>query len=164
MDPRKPRNFGASLWHLDFHFASAGLGRQRPGLFAKNGLNVEPVQIRGGAVSTMAIMSGQAVLSGVGAGSVVAARVEGGDIVLLACPADLEPVYLIARPEIKSRIRSQGQSGRHHPAQLVDPFLSAQRRRMVGMDSDKEMTLLQLGGSAGDQQRAGRRQESPQPR
>jgi ABC-type nitrate/sulfonate/bicarbonate transport system substrate-binding protein len=51
------------------------------GLFAKNGLNIEPVQIRGGAVSTMAIMSGQAVLSGVGAGSVVAARVEGGDIV-----------------------------------------------------------------------------------
>ena len=76
------------------------------GLFAKNGLNIEPVQIRGGAVSTMAIMSGQAVLSGVGAGSVVAARVEGGDIVLLACPADLEPVYLIARPEIKSASRS----------------------------------------------------------
>jgi ABC-type nitrate/sulfonate/bicarbonate transport system substrate-binding protein len=72
------------------------------GLFAKNGLNVEPVQIRGGAVSTMAIMSGQTVLSGVGAGSVVAARVEGGDIVLLACPTDLEPVFLIARPEIKS--------------------------------------------------------------
>jgi len=37
------------------------------GLFAKNGLNIEPVQIRGGAVSTMAIMSGQTVLSGVGA-------------------------------------------------------------------------------------------------
>ena len=41
------------------------------GLFAKNGLNVEPVQIRGGAVSTMAIMSGQSVLASVGAGSVV---------------------------------------------------------------------------------------------
>jgi ABC-type nitrate/sulfonate/bicarbonate transport system substrate-binding protein len=38
------------------------------GLFGKNGLNVEPVQIRGGALSTMTIMSGQAVLSGVGAG------------------------------------------------------------------------------------------------
>ena len=78
------------------------------GLFAKNGLNIEPVQIRGGAVSTMAIMSGQSVLSGVGAGSVVAARVEGGDIVLLACPADLEPVYLIARPEIKSPAELKG--------------------------------------------------------
>src|SRR6185436_15934205 len=80
------------------------------GLFAKNGLNVEPVQIRGGALSTMTIMSGQAVLSGVGAGSVVAARVEGGDIVLLACPADLEPVYLIARPEIKSPAELKGKA------------------------------------------------------
>src|SRR3989304_4223191 len=57
------------------------------GLFAKNGLNIEPVQIRGGALSTMAIMSGQAVLSGVGAGSGIAARVEGGGMGLLACPA-----------------------------------------------------------------------------
>ena len=80
------------------------------GLFAKNGLNIEPVQIRGGALSTMTIMSGQAVLSGVGAGSVVAARVEGGDIVLLACPADLEPVYLIARPEIKSPSELKGKA------------------------------------------------------
>jgi ABC-type nitrate/sulfonate/bicarbonate transport system substrate-binding protein len=39
------------------------------GLFARHGLNVEPVQIRGGALSTMAIMSGQVVLSGVGAES-----------------------------------------------------------------------------------------------
>ena len=80
------------------------------GLFAKNGLNVEPVQIRGGAVSTMAIMSGQSVLSGVGAGSVIAARVEGADIVLLACPTDLEPVYLIARPEIKSPSELKGKA------------------------------------------------------
>src|SRR5205809_7486888 len=68
------------------------------GLFAKNGLNVEPVQIRGGALITMAIMSGQLQFSGAGAESVVAARVEGGDVVLLACPVDSDPVYLIARP------------------------------------------------------------------
>ncbi|HWH77861.1 MAG TPA: ABC transporter substrate-binding protein, partial [Candidatus Binatus sp.] len=80
------------------------------GLFAKNGLDIEPVQIRGGQLSTMTIMSGQAVLSGVGAGSVVAARVEGGDILLLACPADLEPVYLIARPEIKSAADLKGKA------------------------------------------------------
>ena len=73
------------------------------GLFAKFGLNVEPVQIRGGALITMGIMSGQLQFSGAGAESAVAARVEGGDIVLLACPVDSDPVYLIARPEIKSR-------------------------------------------------------------
>jgi hypothetical protein len=58
------------------------------GLFAKNGLNVEPVQIRGGALITMGIMSGQLQFSGAGAESVVSARIEGGDVVLLACPVD----------------------------------------------------------------------------
>jgi NitT/TauT family transport system substrate-binding protein len=118
------------------------------GLFAKNGLNIEPVQIRGGAVSTMAIMSGQAVLSGVGAGSVVAARVEGGDIVLLACPADLEPVYLIARPEIKSPAELKGKAAGVTRLNSSIHFYLRSATRMVGIDSDKEMTLLQLGGSA----------------
>ena len=118
------------------------------GLFAKNGLNVEPVQIRGGALSTMTIMSGQAVLSGVGAGSVVAARVEGGDIVLLACPADLEPVYLIARPEIKSPSELRGKAAGVTRLNSSIHFYLRSALRMVGIDSDKEMTLLQLGGSA----------------
>jgi len=118
------------------------------GLFARNGLNIEPVQIRGGAVSTMAIMSGQSVLSGVGAGSVVAARVEGGDIVLLACPADLEPVYLIARPEIKSPAELKGKAAGVTRLNSSIHFYLRSATRMIGVDSDKEMTLLQLGGSA----------------
>ncbi len=117
------------------------------GLFAKNGLNVEPVQIRGGAVSTMAIMSGQTVLSGVGAGSVVAARVEGADIVLLACPTDLEPVSLIARPEIKSPPDLKGKAAGITRLNSSIHFYLRSATRMLGVDSDKEMTLLQLGGS-----------------
>ena len=117
------------------------------GLFAKNGLNIEPVQIRGGAVSTMAIMSGQAVLSGVGAGSVIAARVEGADIVLLACPADLEPVYLIVRPEIKAAPELKGKAAGITRLNSSIHFYLRSALRMVGVDSDKEMTLLQLGGS-----------------
>jgi len=118
------------------------------GLFAKNGLNIEPIQIRGGALSTMTIMSGQAVLSGVGAGSVVAARVEGGDILLLACPADLEPVYLIARPEIKSPMELKGKAAGVTRLNSSIHFYLRSATRMVGLDSDKDMTLLQLGGSA----------------
>jgi NitT/TauT family transport system substrate-binding protein len=117
------------------------------GLFAKNGLNIEPVQIRGGAVSTMAIMSGQAVLSGIGAGSVIAARVEGADIVLLACPADLEPVYLIARPEVKFPSELKGKAAGITRLNSSIHFYLRSALRMVGVDSDKEMTLLQLGGS-----------------
>ena len=68
------------------------------GFFSRSSLNVEPVQIRGGSLITMGIMSGQLQFSGAGAESVVAARIEGGDVVLLACPVNSDPVYLIARP------------------------------------------------------------------
>jgi NitT/TauT family transport system substrate-binding protein len=118
------------------------------GYFAKNGLNVEPVQIRGGALITMAIMSGQLQFSGVGAGSVVAARIEGGDLVLLACPADLEPVYLITRPEIKSPAELKGKASAVTRLGSSTHFYLRAALRRVGIDADKDMTLLQLGGSA----------------
>ena len=61
------------------------------GLFEKAGLNVEPVQIRGGSLITLAIITGNLPFSGAGAESVVAARASGGDVILLACPVDADP-------------------------------------------------------------------------
>lgn len=114
------------------------------GLFAKNGLNVEPVQIRGGALITMGIMSGQLQFSGAGAESVVAARVEGGDVVLLACPADLEPVYLITRPEIKSPAELRGKASAVTRLGSSTHFYLRAALKYAGL-SDKELTILQLG-------------------
>src|SRR5690242_12851790 len=68
------------------------------GLFKKYGFDVEVIHIRGGALITTTIMSGSVQFSGAGAESVVAARVEGGDVVMLACPVDQDAVYLVARP------------------------------------------------------------------
>ena len=74
------------------------------GMFSKYGLDVEVILMRGGPLNTLAIVSGQMQLSSAGAESVVAARMEGADLVLLACPIDTDPVYLIARPEIKNPV------------------------------------------------------------
>ena len=115
------------------------------GLFAKNGFYVEPVQIRGGALITMAIMSGQLQFSGAGAESVVAARVEGGDVVLLACPADLEPVYLITRPEIRSPAELRGKASAVTRLGSSTHFYLRAALRYVGLDPAKDMTILQLG-------------------
>ncbi len=92
------------------------------GLFARNGLNVEPIQIRGGALITMGIMSGQLQFSGAGAESIVAARIEGGDVVLLACPVDSDP-----------RLGS------------TTHFYLRAALRQVGLDPEKDVTILQLG-------------------
>jgi NitT/TauT family transport system substrate-binding protein len=115
------------------------------GVFAKKGLTVEPVQIRGGALITMAIMSGQLQFSGAGAESVVAARVEGGDVVLLACPSDLEPVYLIARPEIKSPAELRGKATAVTRLGSSTHFYLRAALRNVGLESEKDLTILQLG-------------------
>lgn len=115
------------------------------GLFAKKGLNVEPVQIRGGALITMGIMSGQLQFSGAGAESVIAARIEGGDVVLLACPTNLEPIYLITRPEIKSAAELKGKSTAVTRLGSSTHFYLRAALRYVGLDPEKDMTILQLG-------------------
>jgi NitT/TauT family transport system substrate-binding protein len=115
------------------------------GFFARNGLNVEPVQIRGGALITMGIMSGQLQFSGAGAESIVAARIEGGDVVLLACPVDSDPVYLIARPEIKSPAELKGKATAVTRLGSTTHFYLRAALRHVGLDPEKDVIILQLG-------------------
>lgn len=115
------------------------------GYFTKSGLNVEPVNIRGGALITMGIMSGQLQFSGAGAESAVAARVEGGDIVLLACPVDSDPVYFIARPEIKSAAELKGKATAVTRLGSTTHFYLRAAARYVGLDPEKDLTILQLG-------------------
>lgn len=118
------------------------------GFFTQNGLNVEPVHIRGGALITMGIMSGQLQFSGAGAESIVAARIEGGDVVLLACPVDSDPVYLITRPEIKSAEELKGKATAVTRLGSTTHFYLRAALRQVGLDPEKDLTILQLGTSS----------------
>lgn len=115
------------------------------GYFEKAGLNVEPVQIRGGSLITLAIITGDLPFSGAGAESVVAARAAGGDVILLACPVDADPVYLITRPEIKSAQDLKGQASAVTRYGSTTHFYLRAALKHVGLNPDKDMTILQLG-------------------
>jgi NitT/TauT family transport system substrate-binding protein len=115
------------------------------GFFEKAGLNVEPVQIRGGSLITLAIITGSLPFSGAGAESVVAARAAGGDVVLLACPVDADPVYLITRPEIKSAQDLKGQASAVTRYGSTTHFYLRAALKHVGLNPDKDMTILQMG-------------------
>jgi NitT/TauT family transport system substrate-binding protein len=115
------------------------------GYFEKNGLNVEPVQIRGGSLITLAIITGNLPFSGAGAESVVAARAAGGDVVLLACPVDTDPVYLITRPEIKSAQELKGQASAVTRYGSTTHFYLRAALKHVGLNPEKDMTILQMG-------------------
>ncbi len=115
------------------------------GLFARYGLNVEPVQIRGGSLIALVIITGDLPISGVGAESVVAARAAGGDVVLLACPIDTDPVYLITRPEIKTPADLKGQGSAVTRYGSTTHFYLRAALKHVGLDPDRDLTILQLG-------------------
>jgi ABC-type nitrate/sulfonate/bicarbonate transport system substrate-binding protein len=115
------------------------------GLFEKNGMNVEPVQIRGGSLITLAIITGDLPFSGAGAESVVAARAAGGDVILLACPVNADPVYLITRPEIKSAQDLKGHASAVTRYGSTTHFYLRAALKHVGLNPDKDMTILQLG-------------------
>jgi NitT/TauT family transport system substrate-binding protein len=115
------------------------------GLFAQYGLNVDPVQVRGGSLITLAILTGDLPFSGVGAESVVAARAAGGDVVLLACPVDTDPVYLITRPEIKSAAELKGQASAVTRYGSTTHFYLRAALKHLGLDPERDVTVLQLG-------------------
>ncbi len=115
------------------------------GYFESYGLNVEPVQIRGGSLITLAIITGNLQFSGVGAESVVTARAAGADVVLLACPVDADPVYLITRPEIKSAVELKGLASAVTRYGSTTHFYLRAALKHVGLNPEKDMTILQMG-------------------
>ncbi len=136
---RIPYGTSASPSHLPIWVAKDA------GFFEKHDLNVEPVQIRGGSLITLAIITGNLPFSGAGAESVVAARAAGGDIVLLACPVDADPVYLITRPEFKSAHDLKGHSSAVTRYGSTTHFYLRAALNHVGLNPDKDMTILQMG-------------------
>jgi ABC-type nitrate/sulfonate/bicarbonate transport system substrate-binding protein len=117
-------------------------------LYTKHGIDVEVIWIRSGAMATLGIVSGQLPLSGVGAASVVAARAEGADIELLACPLDGDVVQFIARPEIKTPEQLRGKATAVTRLGTSVHFYLRSALKQLGLDADKDMTILQLGVGA----------------
>jgi ABC-type nitrate/sulfonate/bicarbonate transport system substrate-binding protein len=114
-------------------------------LFVKHGLsNVEIIFIQSGTLITMGLVSGELNFSGAGAASVVAARLKGGDVALLACPVDADAVYLIARPGVKSAAELRGKTAAVTRLGSTTHFYLRAALRYAGLDP-KDVKVLQLG-------------------
>jgi ABC-type nitrate/sulfonate/bicarbonate transport system substrate-binding protein len=115
-------------------------------LFSKHGLTqVEVVFIQSGTLITMGVISGELQFSGAGAASVVAARIKGGDVALLACPVDADAVYLVARPGIKSAAELKGRTAAVTRLGSTTHFYLRSALRYAGLDPQKDVKILQLG-------------------
>ncbi|MGH7795375.1 MAG: ABC transporter substrate-binding protein [Candidatus Binatia bacterium] len=114
-------------------------------IFTKHGLDPEVIMIQAGALTTMAIISGELQFSGAGAASVLAARIKGGDITLMACPADSDLVYLMARPEIKTAAELKGKASAVTRLGSTTHFYLRSALKYAGLNPEKDVTILQLG-------------------
>lgn len=129
------------------HFLPVWLAKET-GLFKKHGVDVEVIYMRGGSLITMGILNGELQLSGAGAESVVAAKVKGGDVTLLACPLDSDLVYLIAQPGIKSPAELKGKASGVSRLGSTTHFYLRATLKQIGLDPEKDLTILQLGSGA----------------
>jgi ABC-type nitrate/sulfonate/bicarbonate transport system substrate-binding protein len=129
------------------HFLPIWLARDT-GLFKKHRVDVEVIYMRGGSLITMGILNGDLQLSGAGAESVVAAKVKGGDVTMLACPLDSDLVYLIAQPGIKNAVDLKGKASGVSRLGSTTHFYLRTALKKVGLDPEKDLTILQLGSGA----------------
>ena len=74
----------------------------------------------------------------------VAARLKGGDVALLACPVDADAVYLIARPGVKSAAELKGKTAAVTRLGSTTHFYLRSALRYAGLDP-KDVKVLQLG-------------------
>src|SRR5215467_13645904 len=72
------------------------------GIFAKNGLDVQLVYVRGGATVMMALLSKETPISQVGGSSIVGASLRGADAVMIAGGNATSDQWLMSRPDIKT--------------------------------------------------------------
>jgi NitT/TauT family transport system substrate-binding protein len=117
------------------------------GIFARNGLDIEVILVRGGALNIMGIVAGRLQLSSIGPEAAVAARLQGSDVVLLACPADSEPVYVFKRPEIKNLAELKGKTSAVTRLGGTTHLYLRFGLKQFGIDADRDLTILQMGRS-----------------
>jgi NitT/TauT family transport system substrate-binding protein len=129
------------------HFLPIWLARDA-GIFKKHGIDIEIIYMRGGSLITLGILNGDLQLSGAGAESVVAARVKGGDVNMVACPLDSDLVYLIAQPGTKNPVELKGKASGVSRLGSTTHFYLRTALKKVGLDPEKDLTILQLGSGA----------------
>ena len=117
------------------------------GLFDKNGLDIEVILVRGGALNIMGIVADRLQLSSVGPEAVVPARIQGADVVLLACASDADLVYVFKRPEIKNTADLKGKSSAVTRLGGTTHLYLRVALKHFGLDADKDLTVLQMGQS-----------------
>jgi sulfonate transport system substrate-binding protein len=117
------------------------------GLYEKYGLDAKLVFIQGGSVLMQAMLAGQVQAAQNGIADSVPAIVRGGDVRLLGVTAKIFPYSLIAAKGIKGPKDLVGGRIAINRIGDVSAYGSQIALRKLGLNPDKDVTMLQVGGS-----------------
>ena len=117
------------------------------GLYEKYGLDGKLVYIQGGSVLLQAMLAGQAQAAQNGVAETVTAILRGGDVRMLGVTAKIFPYSLIATKNIKGAKDLVGGRVAINRVGDVSAYGSQLALRKLGLNPDKDVTMLQVGGS-----------------
>jgi NitT/TauT family transport system substrate-binding protein len=117
------------------------------GLYEKYGLDAKLVFIQGGSVLLQAMVAGQAQAAQNGVAETVTAILRGGDVRILGVTAKIFPYSLIVAKNIKSAKDLVGGRLAINRVGDVSAYGSQLALRKLGLNPEKDVTMLQVGGS-----------------
>ena len=117
------------------------------GLYEKYGLDGKLVFIQGGSVLLQAMLAGQVQASQNGVAETATAILRGGDLRMLGVTAKIFPYSLIAAKSVKNPKDLVGGRVAINRIGDVSAYGSQLALRKLGLNPDKDVTMLQVGGS-----------------
>jgi len=117
------------------------------GLYEKYGIDAKLVFIQGGSVLLQAMVAGQAQAAQNGVAETVTAILRGGDVRMLGVTSKIFPYTMVVAKNIKSAKDLIGGKLAVNRLADVSAIASQVALRKLGLNPDKDITMLQVGGS-----------------
>ncbi|HEX9143398.1 MAG TPA: ABC transporter substrate-binding protein [Candidatus Binatia bacterium] len=133
--------------HLEFSGTQAApFIAKRAKVFEKYGLDVEIIRIGGSSRVVQAMVAGEIKMAHVGASTVVEAALSGADLVIIASTVNVPTFRMMAAPYVKKPADLKGKKIGISRFGGATEQLTRVLLEKWGIDSSKEVTLLQMGG------------------
>jgi ABC-type nitrate/sulfonate/bicarbonate transport system substrate-binding protein len=136
--------FTGLAWNSELPFRVA-LAR---GFFKAQGLEIQPIFVRGGPMALAALSSGEVEFAEIGgAQAVMRSRARGLDVTIIASIANVTTFQLIGSKSTRSLEDLKGKTVGVTGAGAFSDFAMRTFLRRKGIDPDKDLTLRAVGGS-----------------
>ena len=168
-NPTPPRRNSLSPTVPSTRQAPTGTSPRTKGLYKKYGMDVESIFIPASSTNVAVLVAGQLKFGNGTGGTIASAAVSGANLVAVACFMNTLPYELIVQDSIKTpQINSKGKSlGISRIGSSVRRGRRGYFSNTLGLEPDKDVAIIQVGGSGeracGIPRRQDRRHSPPLP-